>query len=474
MQTLDIVTIGSGIGGSLISALNKDKNILLFEKDKNLGGCASTFKRFGNYYNTGATTLVGYEKNHILKKQFDQIGLKPNIIKNDIAIRVIQNNQILDRVKNFEQFLENINKIYPNKNNKNFWDKIQLIDQKFWQLKKIYFAKYSCEKYLKTFSFISELLGTYRFDLLKSASSFIKETLGDISKEYQDFIDAQLLITIQTTSKDISLLSLSLGLSYPFHDVFYVNGGMGSLISDIIKEIEVKNKEEIKKIIQDGNNWIVQSTKDEYKTRQIVLNSSIYESSHLFEDKKIKKYYDTFSFSDQSAFVVYLTLDTDLEFLEHYQFIYDECLPNCISNSFFVSFSKKGDKILSKNNTLSVTISTHSKATLWKSFTKENYEYQKNRTQAYIIHKFLEYFTNIKKKNIIKYFAATSFTFNRYINRYNCGGKAIGFKNIFQLPSCNTPFKGLYNVGDTIFAGQGWPGVALGVEVLQKELNGIS
>jgi len=36
----------------------------------------------------------------------------------------------------------------------------------------------------------------------------------------------------------------------------------------------------------------------------------------------------------------------------------------------------------------------------------------------------------------------------------------------------NTPFKNLYNVGDTVFASQGWSGIALGVNVLHKELNG--
>lgn len=67
MRKVDIAVVGSGIGGSLISALNSDKDILLFEKDHNLGGCASTFKRFGYKFNTGATTFVGYEDNHILK-----------------------------------------------------------------------------------------------------------------------------------------------------------------------------------------------------------------------------------------------------------------------------------------------------------------------------------------------------------------------------------------------------------------------
>lgn len=474
MKTLDLAVVGSGIGGSLISALNTDKNTVLFEKDKNLGGCASTFKRYGKYYNTGATTLVGYEENHILKKQFDKIGIKPNITKSDIAIRVIQNSKTLDRIKNLEQFINNINELYPNKNNEIFWKKIKQIDEKFWKLKKIYYAKYSFQNYIKTLCFVSELFSIFKFDLLKSADAFIKETLGPISKEYQSFIDAQLLITIQTKSKGISLLSLALGLSYPFHDVFYVNNGMGSLIEDIIQDVDIKKNEQINKVIKDGQNWIIQSSKDEYKTKQLVLNSSIYETSHLFDDINIKKYYDSFSFSDQSAFVVYLTLDIDVEFLEHYQFIYDELLPNCISNSFFVSFSKKGDAVLSKNNTLSVTISTHTKVTAWKELTQENYEYQKNMTQNFILEKFLDYFTNIKKENIIKYFSATSFTFNRYINRYNCGGKAIGFNNIQQLPSCNTPFKNLYNIGDTVFAGQGWPGVALGVDVLQRQLNEIS
>ena len=50
MKKIDLSVIGSGIGGSLISILNKDKDLVLFEKDKNLGGTASTFKRFGNYF----------------------------------------------------------------------------------------------------------------------------------------------------------------------------------------------------------------------------------------------------------------------------------------------------------------------------------------------------------------------------------------------------------------------------------------
>ena len=68
MKNIDIAIIGSGMGGRCLHHLTKIKKYCCFEKDMNLGGCASTLKRFGNYFNTGATTFVGYEDNHILKR----------------------------------------------------------------------------------------------------------------------------------------------------------------------------------------------------------------------------------------------------------------------------------------------------------------------------------------------------------------------------------------------------------------------
>ena len=105
--------------------------------------------------------------------------------------------------------------------------------------------------------------------------------------------------------------------------------------------------------------------------------------------------------------------------------------------------------------------------------TKKDYEEKKEETKEFIIKEFLKYFDTVKEENITRSFAATSKTFYSFINRTNCGGKPINIKSAFSLPSCNTPFKGLYNVGDTVFAGQGWPGVAIGVNVLNKELNKI-
>jgi phytoene dehydrogenase-like protein len=470
MRKVDIAVVGSGIGGSLISALNKDKDLILFEKDHNLGGCASTFKRFGHRFNTGATTFVGYEDNHLIKKMFDKIGLKPDIVQSDIAIRNIQGNKKVDRIQNFEMFLKQINENYYHPNNRVFWKRIKEIDEKFWSLKHLYFAKYSFKSFAKSAVFIAELLKEFNTDLFISAEGFIKSTLPNISKEYKAFIDSQLLITLQTTSKNATLLSMSLGLAYPFHKVFYANGGMGKLIEDILKDVEVKKNEEIISIEKNSNQYHLVTSKGEYLANKVILNSTIFDSSRLFLNDDIKSYFQQFKFGDQSAFVVYVKLNIKKEFVHHYQMVLEKNLPNCISNSFFISFSHEDDEVLSKNG-LSLTISTHTKAVYWEGLSKDEYENKKLQTQEYIMDEFLKYFDDIKSENIMECFSATSKTFYRYINRSNCGGKPINIKSAFSLPSCKTPFEGLYNVGDTVSAGQGWPGVALGVDVLNKELN---
>ncbi|WP_198304402.1 phytoene desaturase family protein [Arcobacter vandammei] len=469
MKKTDIAVVGSGIGGSLISILNKDKDLILFEKDKNLGGTASTFKRFGNYFNSAATTFVGYEENHIIKDFFDTAGFKPDLIKSSYAYRSIINGKIIDRKTDFEEFLNSLNRVFYNKNNRYFWQTLRDIDKRFWSLKNIYFAKYSINSYLKSLKTIEILFKEYKFLLFKQADSFIKETLGEISKEYQDFIDAQLQITLQSTSKKIPLLSFAIALSYPFHKIFYANNGMGKLFDDMLKDINLKKNEEILSIKKEHNLYRLISTKDEYLASKIILNAPVFESSKLFVDEKIKKYYNRFKFYDQSAFVIYLKIDSKNSFLNHYQIILNEVIPNTVSKSFFVSFSHKDDEKLSKNG-YSVTISCHTKALFWDNLEKDEYEKQKNITKDFILNELLKNIQDIKKDDIKLEFCASSKTFKRYINRLNCGSMPLDLGNILKIPSAKTPFKNLYNIGDSVFAGQGWPGIALGVKVLNEEL----
>ena len=469
VKKLDLAVIGSGIGGNLISILNKDKDMILFEKDKNLGGTASTFKRFGSYFNTGATTFVGYEDNHIIKNIFDEANFVPDLIQSPYAYRTIIGDKYINRTTNFEEFIDSLNLVFYNKNNRYFWQTLKDIDERFWRLKDIYFAKYSLSSYLKSLKTVEILLKEYKFLMFKTAKGFIKEVLGDISKEYEDFIDAQLQITLQSTSKDIPLLSFAIALSYPFHKIFYANGGMGKIFDDMLADVNVRKNEQIKYIKKEKNSFRLISSKDEYLASKVVLNAPVFECSDIFWDEDLKNYYNKFDFYDQSAFVIYLKIDSQKKFLNHYQIILENSIPNSVSNSFFVSFSHKNDTKMSKNG-YSVTISCHTKALFWNELSNDEYESKKEFTKNFILNELVKKIDGIKKEDIKIEFCATSKTFKRYINRFNCGATPLNLKNIFKIPSCLTPFKNLYNVGDSVFAGQGWPGVALGAKVLNSNL----
>ena len=93
MNKIDLAVIGSGIGGSLISILNKDKNLVLFEKIKPCG-TASTFKRFGNYFNSGLQLLL-VMKIITFKRYFDIANFTPDLIESSYAYRTIIDGKLL-------------------------------------------------------------------------------------------------------------------------------------------------------------------------------------------------------------------------------------------------------------------------------------------------------------------------------------------------------------------------------------------
>ena len=293
------------------------------------------------------------------------------------------------------------------------------------------------------------------------------EVLYGISDAYKAFIDAQLFITLQTTHHAIPLLSMALGLSYPFHKVFYAKGGMGYLINELLKGVEVHLDEGVLNIQKEKDYFILQTAKAQYKAKKVILNTTVYESAKLFEDAKIKAYYQRFLFSDQSAFVVYLHVRSEQSPLHHYQVILDQPILHTVSNAFFVSFSDEHDTKLSEDG-YSVTLSTHTKASSWEGLSKEAYKSKKTELENILRDAFAKEFPHMF---IERSFSATAKTFKRYIARSNCGGTPLRFSTLFQTPSCSTPFKNLYHVGDTVFAGQGWPGIALGVSVLHDALT---
>jgi phytoene dehydrogenase-like protein len=463
----DFAVIGGGIGGAGCALfLSENHQTTLYEKEPYLGGCSSTFKHKGHFYNTGATTFAGYTKNSYMYTLFETYGVHFEKKKLDAALTVLMGEKTIHRFADRALFLEEINKAFYHSKNKAFYELICKLSERFFALDAYMYSNASFLDKLRSLTSFTPLLRAFYPYLFTNAHDFIRDYFGEISPAYLDYLDNQVLIVAQAKLSSINMLTAALALSYQFLDNYYIYGGMGSIFEGIERVLpQVEKKCFIQNIIKESDHFILQTNRAEFKAKNIVLNSSLFDAGPLFDDKTIVNYlkqYEPLSI-ELSAFMVYLEVETSKPLDHHYQIILPYTLPYTISNSIFVSFGDSEDAKMKH----SVTISVHTTTRQWP---KERSLEQKNELEAIIKEIVCEHLYLLPEE-IRGSFSATPQTFKRFINRSTLGGIPMLSKNlIYKLPANDAPIKGLFHVGDTTFAGQGWLGVMMGVRNLQRLL----
>lgn len=470
----EYAVVGSGVGGSSIAALlnAKGHSVALFEKDFNLGGCSSTFWHKGYSYNTGATTLAGYEDGFIVKEIFDEIGFKPNLIKTDPSIVIIQNDKITPRYSDFEKFFETLDANYSHPKNREFWELVYEINSEFYKMRGHYYS--DANIFLKVKSLLSFIPLFLKFSkyLRLNAYDFIDDFFDGIDAKYLQFLESQILIVAQAPTKEINFFTAALSLGYTFNENHYAVGGLGAIFDGLTKDIKhLYKNSEIKDIKRFPEYFELFTKNSVYKAKRVILNSTVYDSAKLFDDEEIKSYYKSYEKLNnyQSSFMLYMTVKSKKKFEHHYQIIKDKVFVNSLSKALFVSFSDKDDTTLASEGCYSISASIHTDLRFWED--KDSYKAQKKELHDILLKTIMETL-NIQTDEILDSFSATPKTFKRYINRAQLGGNAITMKNFLPfLPSNDSPIKGIYNVGDSVYAAQGWPGVMLGVKNLKRLLD---
>lgn len=473
---IEFAVVGSGIGGSSIASY-LDANgheTVLFEKEPYLGGCSSTFEHQGYAYNTGATTLAGYEEGHIVKAHFDNLGITPKLIRTDPSIVIIQNGKTTPRFSDLETFLEVLEQNYPHPKNREFWTLIHTLGSQFYHLHGHYYSNKSIWHKMVSLTSFLPLLAKFQRYLRTNAYRFIKNFYGDLSEEYLHFLEAQILIVAQARSRDINFFTAALSLGYTFNETHYVPGGFGTLFDQMTEKMQdVRRKTQIQKIERHADHFTLHTSKGSIKAKNVILNSTIYESRILFDkrDTQVEHFYKKYENLNnyQSSFMVYMTIKSNKRYQHHYQLIQDKRYENTLSNALFVSFSDKEDKLLCEEGYYSITASIHTDSRWWKE--KESYKVKKASLENKLLKSICD-ILEIHETQIVHHFSATPKSFKHFIHRSQLGGNAITMKNILpKLPSNDTPIEGLYHVGDTVYAAQGWPGVMLGVDNLKRLLH---
>lgn len=480
----DYIIVGSGIGGTISYSILKKigKNVALFEKEGYLGGCSGTFKKDVFSYNIGASTLVGLDESMPLGKVFNFLQLeKPKSKKLDIPMVVYVGDKIVYRYTDRKKSVEDIEDKFKIKDIKKVWNKVFEISDLNWSniynilplnIKNI---KLSIKQIIKNRNYILKTL-PYNFI---SSYDFFKKNIGYINKDFKDFLDNQILMTSQGYSSDVSIIIGSMGLTYPNLDNYYIFGGMGKIFEYLIGNKEnIFLRCKVLRIKKIKDYFRVYTQCGEYESKNVILNKTIWDYCNIVENSNLcdlnKKNYSKI----WSAITLYFYIEDKNNILKHhhYQIIHSDINPYTGSNSFFISLSDREDEDLTVDGWKSVTISTHCKIEKWFNLKKEEYKEQKEKVKDFILSKIYSYIPEFRFLNKSNIMVGTPKTFERFTERYNgtVGGIPLIMDYIpFKYPYNFTDIKGLYLVGDSVFPGQGWPGVVIGVLNLLYQIEGL-
>jgi phytoene dehydrogenase-like protein len=461
----DFIVVGGGVGGVLSAGVLKKRGYktLLIEKDKkNLGGSSGSFRRGKYVFNIGATTFAGFHKGTPLHSLITEIDADLPIYEIDPALSVIQSGKETKRYRELDNFLDEIHRDYPHQKNREFWELVKNTNYEFYKFQNYWYSdKNFFQKLLSITSFLPIAL-KFNTKILENGRKFIEKFFGEISNEYLNFIDNQILIVAQKKSDEVNALVSLIALGYTFMPNYYVEGGMENIFKKLSKNLEIA-RGEVFQIETERKKFKIKIKKETIETKNLVLNTTVFDTERLFCNQEIRDYYNDFKNlnSFQSAFVIYGVLKSDKKLEHHYQIIKKDILEYGISNSIFVSFSDLNDLTSAPEGERTFTISTHVDERVWENISKEGFKIRKKCFENQIM-KLVFNDLKIEESEITQLFSANPKTFKKYINRKGLGG--IPMSEIFlKVPSNITPFRGLFHVGDTTFPAQGWLGVATGV-----------
>lgn len=486
----DYAVVGGGIGGvvaaSLLSKIGR--KVILFEKLDYLGGCAGTFKKNGMLYNVGATTLVGLGDGYPVRVMLDILGIKDVPVKQiDPSIVVYVGDKVINRYRDRQTSLSQIQKNFYHKNNPILWQKIfQSADNNWKNIYRFLPFKQGISYFIKTgIKNFGYVVNNLAYNVI-SVRDVTRWYLGDVEEDYRYFLNSQILMTSQGYWDEVSFSTASMGLTYTNLDNYYVIGGMSELLNILSNNITtIYTNTVVKKVKKLSDRFEIRTNRGVFEAKRVILNRNIWNFCDIVEDSSLKyvchrniRVYRKM----WSSAVLYFHVKDPYNLMDkhHYQIIHKDINPYTGSHSFFVSLSDVEDSKMTTDGYKSVTISTHCKIDMWNNLNKEVYVERKEKLKQFIMDMVYRYLPEMRSMEKTDIMVATPKTFERYTDRYrgSVGGLPMVLDYVpFRYPSNLTDIDGLYLVGDTVFPGQGWPGVVVGafnlLMLAEKEFYGI-
>ena len=464
------IVVGAGGGGiaSALLASFRHEDVTLIEAHENIGGCASWFNRGAFCFDAGATTVSGVAAHEPLGKVFNLLKDRPLLRMQDPGIVFhLSSGKKLSYFRNFEKWMSELEREFPDLNHRPFWEKVYSINHKSWYL----LSSLSSFPFENIFDALEVLKSPEHFHLypfLLVSTEMMLKFYGLHQQEYLELINGILIISAQAHAPNIPFLIGAMALAYP-QETYAPVGGMRGLMTFFEKKcldhkIKILKNSPVHKI----ENKKIYFRDENLPYDQLVLNVPYWNIQDLFpgQEQEVVKQQMSQSKHAWGAFTLYLGVKSEIE--ELYQQVH---LNNPEIANYFVSFSIPQDRERAPESWQAVTISTHVEVTQWLGLSPQAYKEKKNHFMQIILADFKKRF-GIEEVKFVT--GGSPKTFERYTGRksgYVGGLPFLYGMNPFSIQGHSLKVQNIFRVGDTTFPGQGLVGVVAGALALDHKLK---
>jgi len=466
----DVVIIGAGFGSLTAAALlaKRGLHVCVLEQAKYPGGSVSSYKRKGYWFETGATTLVGLDEHMPLRYLLDEIGVELPAIKLETPMQVhLPDGQLLTRYPHLDDWIEEAGRVFGKYNQRPFWEHCYKISRQVWRT--------SLQQQRFPFSNLKDLLHAAvnvrpaQLRLLPGAFRTMQDVLHKYgllqNKLFVDFVNEQLLITAQNYLHQVNELFGATALCYTLYGNYYVPGGLINIVKPVADYVksqgsDIKYGQQVTAIKPMETGYRTTTAKGSFDSRFVISGIPLNNILPLFQDnvvqQKLRKYVLPSEMLN-GAFTMGLVLRQEPPEVLHHQVHVPGGLPLIGSKSIFISFSHPSDRLRAPAGEVVAAISTH------VPDPAVNYIRQKAVLEEAIC-KVLANRGLIRIENITYKQGATPGAWNFWTQRaYGAVGGYPQYRHIkpWQMKDARLDHRGAYLCGDTVYPGQGIPGVCL-------------